>query len=134
MDYNVLKYQLKSLGEPVCTHQVSIILDNQVGMCLQFNHESIIQQQSLHFVGTSQTNQFPTPKTVSDCLPSINLYKESKGITINLSLLNQTSTKVVGSSPSTEITNVLRVQTDGLSTNFVQLIISKGNFGCVYGR
>ena len=98
-------------------------------------------EQSLHFSRHKCCPYIPVPPTSHQqpdqsvyFSPQYYLYKESKDITINLSLLNQTSTKVVRSSPFAEITNGLRVQTDALSANFVQLIISKGNFGRVNGR
>jgi hypothetical protein len=40
---------------------------------------------------------------------------------------------VVSTSPLAKFTNVLRVQTDSLSTNLIQAIISETDFGNVYG-
>jgi hypothetical protein len=74
--------------------------------------------------------KLPQPLPSEYTLP---LHKESKGITIGLCLLNKTSTKVISTCPLTEFPNVLRVQTDSLSPNFVQLIISEGNFCNVNG-
>ena len=41
---------------------------------------------------------------------------------------------MIRTSPLTEITDVLRVQADGLPPNFVQFIVSEGNFCTVHGR
>lgn len=61
------------------------------------------------------------------------LHKETKGVTIDLRLLNETGTKVVRPGPSAKVPNVLRVQTDGLSADFVQLIVTERDFGGVDG-
>ena len=59
------------------------------------------------------------------------LHQESKGVSIGLGFLDQSSSQVVCASPLAELTNVLTVQRDGFSPNFVELISSQNNLSTV---
>jgi hypothetical protein len=99
-------------------------------MCL-FKSLSYLTATSLLFLFAVYIVQTTLPHVI----PTASfLNKESKDIPVSLSLLNQTSTKVVSSSPLAELPNILRVQTNGLSADFVQFIIPKRNFGSIDGR
>lgn len=62
------------------------------------------------------------------------LDKKSQNVSVGLGLLDKLGAQVVGSSPGAEFTNILRVQTNGLSTNLVELFTSQYDFGSVDSR
>lgn len=64
----------------------------------------------------------------------MDLYQESQGVTVDLGLLDQSSSQVVSSSPFAEITNVLTVQRDGLSSDLVEFVATQDNLGSVHSR
>ncbi len=81
-----------------------------------------------------QRFSYSIKKIFFETIPSIRfLHEETKSVPIGLGLLNQTRTKVVRSSPCAKVPNVLRVQTDGLTTKLVQLFIPKSDLGRVDG-
>ena len=61
------------------------------------------------------------------------LHKETKDVTVGLGLLDETCTEVVGTGPGAEITNVLRVETNGLAADLVELVLTEDNLGGVDG-
>jgi hypothetical protein len=62
------------------------------------------------------------------------LHQESQSVSIDLGLLDQSSSQVVGASPLAEITNVLTVKRDGLSSDLVEFVPSQHNLGSVHSR
>jgi len=62
------------------------------------------------------------------------LNKETEDVTVGLGLLDEARTEVVGTGPGAEIANVLRVETDGLAADLVELVLAKDDLGGVDGR
>ena len=62
------------------------------------------------------------------------LYQKSQDISIDLGLLDQLGSKVVGTDPFAEFPNVLTVQGNSLPTNLVQLVRTEDNLGTIDSR
>jgi len=71
------------------------------------------------------------PFTKIQTMLNIYLDKEPQNISIGLGLLNELGTKMVSSSPGAKVTDVLRMQTNGLSTDLVELLSSQNYLGSI---